>query len=110
MTRADLESRVRIRWETADDGRGTRRCVGEFSASCAAVVDPLVLRGLGAGRTDIEGLVEKSVRRETADFLLRDLETESLRLRANLEKWGRRAVNGRILNDLWEKELKEDLE
>ena len=48
MTRKDLESKVRIRWETADDGRGTRRCEGEFVASCAALVDPLVLRGLGA--------------------------------------------------------------
>lgn len=93
MTRKDLESKVRIRWETADDGRGTRRCEGEFVASCAALVDPLVLRGLGAGRTDIEEPVEKSVRREIADSLLRDLETENLRLRAALEKWGRRAIS-----------------
>ena len=80
-----------------------------LEVKATACLDPYVLACSPA--IDLRGLVEKKLRECVVHAVLGDLESERSRLRAAVEKWGRRALNRKHWKDSEgeEDELKEDM-
>ena len=109
MNRSDLESRVQITWERLNDH--TDRCVGTLEATSDCHVDWTVAKMSGIPKEALRAAIENEARRRVVASVLGDLEAENLRLRAAVEKWGRRALNRKHWKDSEgeEDELKEDM-
>ena len=114
MTREDLESRIRIRWEPVGDR--SERCVAELELAGDCCVDIAVAAMADLPWPRFREMVEGETRRRLLESVLGDLESRNLRLRAALEKWGRRAISrqfpgarARTEHGGEEEELKEDL-
>ena len=116
MKREDLESRVLVTWErNVGDDRGVRKCVASLQLRAEALLDPVVKLVAPVGA--IEGKIEEHLKGLLVHRLLGGIESERARLRAAVEKWGRRAISRQFPSrerrneqDAEENELKEDLE
>lgn len=114
MNRGDLESKVQVTWERLN-GR-TDRCTGTLEVSSGCYVDWAIASLAGMPEDRFRAMVEAEVRRRLVSSVLAGLESENARLRAAVERWGRRAIyrqfpsrERRNEQDGEENELKEDL-
>ena len=113
MNRSDLESRVQIAVSPPDD-RGARRMIASLKFDAVAYLDPIALAG--APEIDLAARIERHLRRFVVHEARGDMESTNARLRAAVEKWGRRAISRQFPSrerrneqDAEEDELKEDL-
>lgn len=90
MKRADLESKVRIRWEAGSSGF-SEVCVGRLVLEARMELDTSY-----AGVLDSMQAAQRIVVGDLVHAVIGDLEAENTRLRANLKKWGLRAISRQL--------------
>ena len=119
MNRSDLESKVQVTWERCPGwpaATGVEKCVASLTLRKEAVLDGLVERMFPCGPVSIRHEIGERLKRDLVSSVLGDLESERARLRAAVEKWGRRAIHRQFPSrerrneqDGEENELKGDL-
>ena len=109
-SRSDLESRVQITWERipGQSACGTEKCVASLALRREAVLDRLVERMFPCGPVSVRREIGERLKRDLVSSVLGGLESENARLRAAVEKWGRRARVASFPPN-WYKEMEEDL-
>jgi len=109
VKRSELESKVQITWEPGENVNGQQvpfdRCCGHVEFRVLGCFSKQLV---GRGQRDE---MERAVRESIVNYLIGDLEAENARLRAAVEKWGRRALGRNCFGGAEEEvdELKEDL-